>query len=69
MGHLWNPARFTLGNLGRITNLSTDSGKDVVTKHPYAVILLNRSNVDIDLGNKLLEKGKWVIMDHFEITT
>ena len=60
MGHLWNPARFTLGNLGSNTNLSSKSGNEAVPEHPYAVIILNRSNVSHDLRSRLLENGMWV---------
>ena len=58
MGHLWNPARFRLGNLGWHAGRQSENGEDVVTEHPYAVILLNQSNVGLDLQNSILRHGK-----------
>ena len=65
MGHLWNPARFTLGNLKRNLGSWSQNQDEAVLEHPYAVILLNRSDVGRDLESKVLEHGKWVNCDPF----
>ena len=52
MGHIWDPARYTLGAVE-----SADANHSLTLNRPYACVVLNQPLDNIELAHSIYERG------------